>query len=74
LIASRRSLCAWRALDAGHVVSADDLVALRPGTGLPPASLPQVVGRRLTHALAVGDALTERHLEPLRFSESDRVA
>jgi sialic acid synthase SpsE len=74
LIASRRSLCAWRALDAGHVVVADDLVALRPATGLPPASLPQVLGRRLTRPIAAGEALTERHLEPLRFSESDRVA
>src|SRR5207247_2998339 len=42
---SRRSLCAARALPAGTVLSPADLVALRPASGLPPNSLPAIVGR-----------------------------
>lgn len=43
----RRSLHAARALPAGTVLRPEDLIALRPGTGIPPSQLDAVVGRSL---------------------------
>ena len=44
----RRSVVARRALEQGCVLTEDDLDAKRPGTGISPAELPYVLGRRLT--------------------------
>lgn len=46
-LAVRRSLHAARALPAGTVLRAEDLVALRPGTGIPASQLESIVGRCL---------------------------
>jgi sialic acid synthase SpsE len=73
LVASRRSLCAVRPLKAGHAVRADDLIALRPATGLAPAALPLVIGLRLTRSMAAGEPLTSAHVE-VGASERHRVA
>ncbi|NBC17810.1 MAG: polysaccharide biosynthesis protein [Bacteroidetes bacterium] len=43
----RRSLVTRRPLAAGRVLSEDDLVAKRPGTGVPPDQVDQVLGRQL---------------------------
>jgi sialic acid synthase SpsE len=56
-VASRRSLCAARPLAAGTVLMPDDLIALRPATGVPAASLPIMIGQRLTRALGKGEIL-----------------
>ena len=61
--AVRRSLHASRALPAGHVIEAGDLVALRPGNGLPPTDRPRLVGRRVRVAVARGEMLGEDHIE-----------
>lgn len=54
---ARRSLH-WRAaLPAGHVATEADLDVLRPGTGLRPGRLPDVVGRPLRHAVEAGRAV-----------------
>jgi len=58
---SRLTHCAERALPAGHVLTREDVTIKRPGTGLPAAMLPGVVGRKLLrpvradHLLHVGD-------------------
>jgi sialic acid synthase SpsE len=44
----RRSLIASRFLEAGHVLTEADLGAKRPGTGIPPNQISQVLGKRLT--------------------------
>jgi len=81
VVASRRSLCAVRALPAGLALSPQDLTALRPATGVPAASLPQLVGRRLARAIAAGEPIGANDLldEGARtrvpaFPESGRVA
>jgi N-acetylneuraminate synthase/N,N'-diacetyllegionaminate synthase len=51
---ARRSLHWRRSLEAGTLVSDDDLAALRPGTGLSPALWDDVVGRRTTRAVVTG--------------------
>jgi N,N'-diacetyllegionaminate synthase len=54
---ARRSLVAARYIAAGTVLT-DNLVAiLRPGTGLPPAMRPQLVGRRARHDIEAGTLL-----------------
>lgn len=60
--ASRRSLHAARTLRMGEVLRASDLVALRPGTGLPPEAEAQLVGTRLMRRIAAGDPFDERDL------------
>lgn len=73
-VASRRSLCAVADLSLGHVLAAHDLVALRPGTGVAPANVGTVIGRRLLIPLAAGQPLTMAHLDGARIPETDRVA
>jgi N,N'-diacetyllegionaminate synthase len=46
-----RSLHTTRDLPAGHCLTPDDLDAKRPGTGLPPSELDQLVGRKLKRPL-----------------------
>ena len=59
----RRSLHASRPLRAGHVLAPADLIALRPGTGLPPALRDRLVGRKLRVGVERGEMLSERHLD-----------
>lgn len=74
LTASRRSLCAARDLPAGAVLSARDLVVLRPATGLPPSSRALVVGCRLTRNVARGQPITRDMCGPATKKEVHRVA
>lgn len=60
--ASRRGVYARRALPEGHVLSAGDLVALRPEAGIPASDLALVIGRPVARPLAAGDPLTRDHL------------
>ncbi|MGH7719448.1 MAG: N-acetylneuraminate synthase family protein [Gemmatimonadaceae bacterium] len=59
---ARRALHASRDLPAGHCLTRDDLVALRPAAGLSPARLGDVVGRRLRTAVPCGSPLLEEHV------------
>lgn len=54
---ARRSLVAARFIAAGTAITVDMLDILRPGTGLPPAMRPQVVGRRARHDIEPGTLL-----------------
>lgn len=59
-----KSLVARRPLPAGTVLSAGDVAAKKPGTGLPPAALETLVGRRLRRALEPDEQLRLEDLEP----------
>ena len=58
----RRSMHAARKLPAGHVLEDQDLVALRPGTGIPPSARARLVGRALRVEVLRGEMLQEHHL------------
>jgi N-acetylneuraminate synthase len=58
-----KSLVARRALPAGTVISRGDVAAKKPGTGLPPSRLEEVVGMRLRRDLAADDQLRPEDLE-----------
>lgn len=72
-LASRRALYAARALPAGHLVEAADLVALRPAIGLPAEQQDELIGRRLACDLEDGMPFLESDLMP-RSCEVGRVA
>jgi N,N'-diacetyllegionaminate synthase len=58
-----RSLVATGPLPAGHELSAGDLVAKKPGDGIPPGRLTDVVGRRLRRGLMPDEPLHEDDLD-----------
>ena len=58
-----KSLVVKGGLPVGHVLTAGDLDAKRPGDGLRPNLLADIVGRRLRRALAADDPLTLEDLE-----------
>jgi N,N'-diacetyllegionaminate synthase len=55
-LASRRSLYATRSLPAGHVVTAEDLIALRPARGLCASQWERLLGARLVRPVQGGEA------------------
>lgn len=59
----RRSLVASRSLPVGHLLTADDLDAKRPGTGIPPSELTGLLGKRVRIALAADEMITPDHFE-----------
>jgi N,N'-diacetyllegionaminate synthase len=59
---ARRSLHWAMDGEAGAIVNAMDVVALRPGTGIPPRELSSVVGRRLARPVAIGHAVQREDL------------
>lgn len=56
----RRSLYFSRDLEAGHVLVTDDFRRVRPGFGLKPSKLHQLLGRQLARAVFLGEAVSER--------------
>lgn len=59
-----RSLVARAPLARGHRLASGDMVAKKPGGGLAPGRLDEVVGRRLRRALGADEPLGEDDLEP----------
>jgi sialic acid synthase SpsE len=72
-IPSRRALYATRTLLAGQTVRANDIVALRPGIGLPPDRELDLIGRVLGRDVAVGTPFLEGDVVS-GSQESSRVA
>lgn len=62
MLAYRRSLWFARALPRGHELGADDVVALRPATGLPPRELEALLGRPLARDVARGEPVRREDL------------
>lgn len=60
----RRSAFAARALPSGHRLDASDLAFLRPGTGIGPERIDDLIGRTLARDLGPGAMLAETDLSP----------
>jgi N,N'-diacetyllegionaminate synthase len=58
--AARRSLVAARPIPAGTKLSAEDVVARRPGTGIPPSKLADLLGCRTRVSIPEGAILCSR--------------
>ncbi len=52
-----KSLVAARDLGSGHMVATADLIAKRPGDGIPPNRMGEVVGRKLRRSLSADEPL-----------------
>lgn len=58
-----KSVVARTALAAGTVLQAEDLILKKPGTGIPAARLPELIGVRLRRAVERDELLHETDLE-----------
>ena len=60
----RRGLCASHDLDAGHVITNNDLVALRPcmSDGFAPYKAQQLIGRKISCKVIKGENITKKML------------
>jgi sialic acid synthase SpsE len=65
-LSSRRGLYAARPLRAGHVVTALDVVVLRPASALAPDDLSTLIGSTLTRDVAAGGAFLASDREGVR--------
>ena len=61
---SRRSIVVTRDLAKGTVLARTDLAVKRPGDGLSPARLPELVGRRLVRDVRADDQLRIEDVSP----------
>lgn len=59
----RRSVTVVNDVAVGHILSSEDLALMRPGDGIPPKELNNVVGRKIVNAIAAGTALQWSNLE-----------
>ena len=55
---ARRSVVAVRSIAAGNTITSADVAILRPGTGLPPAMLPVVIGSRACREILASAPIT----------------
>jgi N,N'-diacetyllegionaminate synthase len=60
---ARKSLAAARPLTPGMTVEPEMLVAMRPGTGIPPSAIDRVIGRPVRAAVAAGALIAWEDLE-----------
>lgn len=61
---ARKSVTAVSDIPKGAAITADMLIAQRPGTGIPPSELPKLLGRKTRVAIPEGAQLTLEMLEP----------
>jgi N-acetylneuraminate synthase len=60
----RRSLYAVKDIPAGAQLTAENVRSIRPGYGLPPKHLPEILGRRAGRAIARGTPLAWSLIAP----------
>lgn len=58
-----KSVVARRDLEAGTVLEAGDLAVKKPGGGIEPVRLEELVGRRLREPLRADEALRDEHVD-----------
>ncbi len=61
----RRSLFAVADIEAGEELTEANIRSIRPGHGLPPKRLPEVLGRRAAVAIARGTPLRDDLIAPV---------
>lgn len=60
----RRSLYFVKALRANDIITADDIRSVRPGFGLPPKHLEQVIGKRASRDIKANTPVTDDSFSP----------
>lgn len=61
VVVQRRGLCASRDLEVGHVITSDDIVALRPciKDGIEPYKINQLIGKRTNRKIISGENIVK---------------
>ena len=54
-----KSIVARRNIEAGKILTNDDVTLKKPGTGLPAARLPEIVGRRAQRSITADTLISE---------------
>jgi len=70
---SRQSITTTRALDPGHLLTRDDLTIKRPGTGIEPFRLHEVIGRRVLQGVEADVPLMPHMLSNAPRDEHEHV-
>jgi sialic acid synthase SpsE len=60
---SRQSIVTTQSLSAGHLIQREDVTIKRPGGGLAPARLRELIGQRIRADVQADTMLTEAHVE-----------
>lgn len=60
---SRQSIVTRHNLEAGHILTESDLTIKRPGTGMEPDRLKEILGKQLSHAVSANTPLLESDLK-----------
>jgi sialic acid synthase SpsE len=68
----RRSILSRHSLSKGHCLTWQDLIWVRPGTGLPPGQEDQIVGRRLKRDLRKGEPILFSDLDEEKYGERQK--
>ena len=58
-----KSIVARRDLEAGTILTNDDLTLKKPGTGIPAARLAEIAGRRLKRSIAADTPISEEDFD-----------
>lgn len=58
-----KSVVARRKIEAGTILTNDDVTLKKPGTGIPAARLPEIVGRRLKRSIAADTLIAEEDFD-----------
>jgi N,N'-diacetyllegionaminate synthase len=64
-VVARRSLHWSNGLSVGAIVRREDLIALRPGTGISPSQREGLIGRKLKRPVREAEMVSESDLEPI---------
>ena len=59
---ARKSIVASKNLEAGHVITEEDLTTKRPGSGMSPMLFYTLIGKKLRKAIQEDEVLTQEHL------------
>ncbi len=59
---ARRSVVAKRPLQAGHILTMDDMDVKRPGTGISPMKIEQLIGKALRSPIGEDEVFTDEHV------------
>jgi sialic acid synthase SpsE len=55
----RKSLCFKTNLERGHILTENDIIAIRPGTGISPMKIDEFIGKKLIVSVMADELLSE---------------
>ena len=66
----RRSLYVAESMSCGDIITEDNIKSIRPGYGLPPKYMTEIIGKRINKNKAVGDSLQSGDVDGFYIAEA----